>query len=234
MISLTVEKREQGASLGALRKAGRMPAVFYGRKQRSVPISIPVADFIKVWKKVGESGVVTVKLGADELESLIYEVDLDPLTDKPRHADFYVFEKGQRIKIKVPIEFSGVSPAVKDLGAVLVKVLRELEIEAAPKDLPREVKVDISSLVDFKSQLLAKQSVLPAGVTLLTSPDEVVALVYEPKEIVEEAAPIAPDLSTIEVEKKGKEVPEGEEAAPAQGATAKAPAKEAAPAKEKK
>lgn len=224
-ITLQFEKRAVSKKAENFRKAGKMPAVFYGRKQASTPISVPLSDFMKVWKQAGESSVVTLKSAEGEFDALIYDVDRDPVKGTFRHADFYVFEKGQKMKIKTPIEFVGVAPAVKDLGGVLVKVVRELEIEAAPKDLPHSIAVDISPLVDFKSQILAKSIVLPAGVTLVTLPDEVVASVYEPKEeVVEE---VAPDLSAIEVEKKGKEAKEGEEdAAPAAETPSKAEKKE--------
>ncbi len=231
MLTIAVENRNKKDKPAALRKAGKLPAVYYGKKQASTPVTVSAVDFLKVLKKAGESSVVTLKTPHGDMESLIYGVDRDPVSDTVRHADFYVFEKGQKIKIKIPLEFTGVSPAVKELGAVLVKVLREVEIEATPKDLPHILHVDISKLTTFESQVLAKDISLPAGVTLIAKPDEVVASVYEPKEEVVEVAPV--DLSAIEVLKKGKEVKEGEEgAAPADTAAAsdvaKAPAKAAA------
>lgn len=213
MLSLNIQTRKIPQNLKGLKKKGQMPAVFYGKKEESTPVSVSLSDFLKVWKKAGESTVVVLKReGGEDLEALIHEVDLDPVTDTPRHADFYVFEKGHKIEVNIPLEFVGVAPGVKDLGGTLVKVLRELKIEAMPKDLPHEIKVDISLLTNFDSQILAKDIVLPAGVSLVESPDEVVALVAEAKEIVEEvSAPI--DLSAIEVEKKGKKEEEGAESA---------------------
>lgn len=210
MIVLNCEERGKGQSLSEIRKSGKIPGVFYGHKQKSTPVSVKVSEFLEVWKKAGESGVVTLRLGAEEHDSLIYDVDRDPVTERPRHADFYVFEKGQKLKVKVPVGFVGVAPAIKDMGGVLVKVLHELEVEAPPKDLPRQIEVNISLLIDFQSQILARDIELPSGVELITKADDVVASVYEPKEekVVEEAPP---DLTAIEVEKKGKEVKEGEE-----------------------
>ncbi len=223
MLVLEAEKRDTNKNVVKMRQDGIIPAVFYGKKQKSIPITVPISEFTKAWKIAGESSVVTLKMGADSFDCLIYAVDLDPIKNIPRHADFYVFEKGQKLKVKVPIEFVGVSPAIKDLGGVLVKVLHELEIEASPKDLPHRIEVDISALVDFKSQILAKNVKLPAGVGLAIGAEEVVASVYEPKEEKIEEVAVAPDLSTIEVEKKGKKEEEG-----AEGAT---PAGEAKPAK---
>src|SRR3989338_10894829 len=208
-IVLPFEKRDTKVSPNTLRRAGKIPAVFYGRKQTSPPITIAARDFEKVWKRAGEHTVVNLLGAGEDIPALLHAVDKHPVTGAPRHADFYVFEKGQKLKIKIPIEFTGVSPAVKDLGAVLVKVMHDLEIEAEPKNLPQKLEVDISSLATFESVITAKEVKLPEGVALVASPDEVVASVYEPKEEVVEEAPV--DLSAIEVEKKGKEAKEGEE-----------------------
>lgn len=208
MIKLNVENRNKAVKNIVLRKEGKMPAVFYGKKEKTTPITISRAEFKKVWKEAGESSVI--KLAGDniEAEALIYDIDLDPVTDEPRHVDFYVFEKGKKIEISVPINFVGISPAVKDMGGTLVKVMHEIEIEALPKDLPHNIDADISFLVNFESQILAKDIKLPQGVVLITKLEEVVASVYETKEELEEVVPI--DLANIEVQKKGKEVKEGE------------------------
>lgn len=203
--------RNTKESPASIRRAGRVPAVYYGRKEKAVPISIAKRDFEKAWKEAGETGVVTLQTPSRELDALIHDIDRDPVTGAFRHADFYVFEEGQKMKLKVPIEFTGIAPAVKDLSGVLVKVLRELEIEAAPRDIPRAIQIDTSSLVDFKSTIIAKSVSLPKGVVLITKQDEVVAAVYEPKDEPVEETPV--DLSAIEVEKKGREAKEGEEGA---------------------
>ena len=209
-ITLNVEKRDIKEDVAAIRNAGKMPAVFYGKKEASTPISIVVNDFIKAYKSAGESTVVILKgEGVEEVESLIHDLDLHPLTGKPMHADFYVFEKGKTLTVGVPLDFVGVAPAVKDLGGTLIKVLHDIEVEALPKDLPHKIEVDITALVDFDSVIEAKDIKLPEGVTLALNPEEIVASVYEPKEEEEESVPV--DLSAIEVEKKGKEAKEGAE-----------------------
>lgn len=212
-IILNATKREKSEKLDKIRKGGNIPAVFYGAKEASTNISVPEIDFIKVWREAGESSVVTLKTSEGDHDALIQAIDLDPVTDKVRHVDFYVVEKGKKVKVHVPLEFEGASPAVKELGALLVKVLHEVEIEAKPADLPHEIVVSIDSLVNLESQILAKDIKLPAGVELITGEDEVVALVSEAKEeVIEETGPI--DLSAIEIsEKKGKKEEEGEVAA---------------------
>jgi large subunit ribosomal protein L25 len=212
MLTITFEKRDNAQKLKALRKAGKLPAVFYGRKEKSTPITVSHAEFLKVWKKAGESSIIELKGLGEDHEALIKEVDRDPVTGVPRHADLYVIEKGKKLKLKVPIVFDGVAPAVKDLGGILVKVVHELEIEAVPKDLPHEIRVDISKLVMLDSVITAKDIALPSGVELKVNPDDVVASIAVAKEEpVEETTPI--DMTAIEVAKKGKEAKDGEEGA---------------------
>lgn len=213
MTSIEIKSRNVNENLAELRAKGFTPAVFYGAKEASTPISVSTKDLEKVWKSAGESTIITLKGESGDHDALIHDVDVDGVSGKIRHADFYVIEKGKKVTVHVPVEFEGTAPAVKDLGGVLVKVLHEVEIEAMPKDLPHSVVADISIITDFDVHLYANQIKLPAGVTLITHGEEAVAKVARPKdEKEEESAPI--DLSSIEVEKKGKkdeEAGEGEE-----------------------
>lgn len=211
MLSLDVEKRDSKIAAAKVRSGNKLPAIYYGPKQASTSVSIPMSEFKKVWKKAGESSVIILKDGKEEHEALIHEIDLHPVTGEPRHADFYVIEKGKKVEVSVPLVFTGVSSAVKDKAGILVKVIREIEIEAAPKDLPHELVVDISKLVELSDVIYVKDIKAPAGVEFKLEPDEVVASISEAVEEPVEAAPV--DLSAIEVEAKGKEVKEGEEGA---------------------
>ena len=218
MLELYIKPREKKTDLEALRESGLIPAVYYGKKQESTSVSVSTTEFLKIWEKAGESTVVTLKGESGSVDALIHEIDFDPVSGKPRHADFYVFDKDKKIEISVPLEYVGVSAGVKDLGGMFVKVMHELKIEALPKDLPHQIEVDISSLTEIGSQILAKDIKLPSGVTPLFGPEEVVALIAEPKK--EEEVEVAPvDLTAIEVEKKGKEAKEGEEGAKAPAET---------------
>jgi len=196
-----------GRNAKDLKEDGSMPAVVYGPKQEAMPITLSSRDFDRVLKTAGESSVINLSGLGEAMQVLIHDVDRDPVTNAPRHADFYAIEKGAKVEVAVPIEFIGESAAVK-AGANLVKVLHELEIEAAPADLPHNVTIDISALANVGDQLHVSDIQLPKGVTLKIDADEVVALIQEVQEEVEEVAPAA-DLGAIEVEKKGKE--EGEE-----------------------
>lgn len=207
MLTLSAKERKNVSKKEnkRLRTAGEIPAVLYGAKEKPTSISVPRVVFEKVWKEAGESSVISIEGVGESKEALIQDVDIDPVLGTARHADFYALEKGKKVEVRTPLSFTGAAPAEKDLGGTLIKVLHDLSIEALPKDLPHEIVVDISSLTTFESQVLAKDIVLPAGVTLMENPEEVVALVAEPKEEKPEEAPVFdPNAVQLSVE-KGKD-----------------------------
>lgn len=209
-LSIKAEPRVKKGNLEGLRKAGVFPAVYYGKKEEAKPIQMSASEFGKVWKEAGESTVVSITMPTGNVDALIHDVQFDVVTGQPIHADFYVFEKGHKVEISIPLEFIGVSPAVKEQGAVLMKVLHEIKIKAEPAKLPHAIEVDISSLINLNDHITAQSIKLPAGVELIENPEEVVVSVAEAKEEVVEATPV--DLSAIEVEKKGKKEEEGVDA----------------------
>jgi large subunit ribosomal protein L25 len=205
MITLKVTTRKVGE-----KKAGEMPAVMYGAHAKSTPIFVNAIEFKKVLKKAGESTVV--KLEGDSKENvLIHEIQYSPVKYEPIHADLYVVEKGQKVHVAVPISFVGVSNAVKNLGANLVKILHEVEVEAEATNLPHEIEVDISSMETLSDSVLVKDIKLPLGVEIygLHADDVVASVVAQVEEDFTEAV-AAPDMAAIEVEKKGKKDEEGE------------------------
>jgi large subunit ribosomal protein L25 len=215
MITLAVEKRVSGgAQAPSLIRNGSIPAIVYGPHQEATPIAFPAVAFEKVFKEAGEASIVMLSGLGTELPTLIHEVDLDPLTNRPRHVDFYAVTKGEKIEVAIPLVFVGESDAVR-AGANLVKVLHEVEIEADPMNLPHDLKVDLSLLKVLNDQIHVRDLVIPADVTLVTSADDVIAIAQEVAEEKEEVAPVS--LDSIEVEKKGKE----EEPAEGEGATEK-------------
>jgi large subunit ribosomal protein L25 len=209
-MKLTIEKRAEDAT--TTRNKGKIPGVFYGPKATSTAIAVDATEFTKVWREAGESSVITLSGVDGDQDALIQDIQKDPVTEAIKHVDFYVIEKGKKVQVGVPLEFVGVSFAVKSLGGSLIKVLHELEIEAMPKDLPHEVEVDISVLADFDAQIKASDIKLPSGVTLITEADEIVALVNAPKDEVEESTDSTIDMSAIGIsEDRGKKEEEAAE-----------------------
>jgi large subunit ribosomal protein L25 len=222
MFVIKAKKRDETIKIDNLRKAGEIPAVFYGMGKKNTPIAISTVEFKKIWREAGESSAISIKTPEGAVDVLIHEVQVDPVTDEPIHVDFLAIDMKKKIRVEVPLVFEGVSNAVKSGIGNLVKVLHEVEIEALPADLPHDLVVDISSLEGLENQVFVSDIKLPASVVLITAPTEVVASIVAQVEEKEEVV-VPVDLSAIEVEKKGKKEEEGAE-----------PAAEAAPAPEKK
>jgi large subunit ribosomal protein L25 len=202
MQTLTATKRSKADKLEVVRSNGMTPAVVYGARVENTSISVPSIDFKKAWKTAGESSTIALDLEGQKIDVLIHEVQVDPVKGFPIHVDFLAIDMNKPVQVAIPLEFTGVAPAEKSGLGTLVKVLHEVEIEALPKNLPHAITIDISSLETLENQIHAKDITLPSGVTMVTDGEEVIALVAAAKEEKEEEAPV--DLSSIEVEKKGK------------------------------
>ena len=211
MTTLQAQFRKAGESLDAIRGSGSLPAVFYGAGKESTSISIPMMAFEKALKEAGESNTISLVLPEGTFDVLIHEVQLDPVKHIPTHVDFLVVDMNKPIEVAVPLEFIGVSPAVKGNLGVLTKVMHEIEVKGLPKNIPHQIEVDISSLETLSNQIHVSDLKMPNGVEAMVDAEEVVALVNAVKEEVEETVPV--DLSAIEVEKKGKKEEEGGEPA---------------------
>lgn len=214
MLTLRAQKREiLGKKVKKERDNGLMPIVVYGPGEPTSHYFVKQNEFIKVWKKAGETSVIKLETGSEDKNALIQEVSVHPITGVPLHADFYAVRKGMTVTVSIPLRFEGEAPAIKAFNGILVKVMHEFEVEAAPENLPQEIVVNISSLNTLEDRVTVGDVKLPEGVKAVTSAEEVIALVSAVKEEEEKhAEPV--DLSKIEVEKKGKKPEEeGEETA---------------------
>ena len=208
MNTLTAIKRSKTDKLATIRTNGMVPAVVYGVRVENTMISVSSIDFDKILKIAGESSTILLEItDAEKKESikvdvLIHDMQKDPIRGFPIHIDFLAIDMNKKVEVTVPIEFIGIAPAEKEGLGILVKTLHEIEVEALPKDLPHNISVDVSILVALDDQIHIKDITLPKGVTMITDENEVVALIAAIKEEVLETTPV--DLSSIEVEKKGK------------------------------
>lgn len=211
MVKIQAKTRAK-KSADSVRSEGKIPAVFYGAGKESTSISIDPKEFDKVLREAGESSTITLDVDGTNLDVLIHEVQYDPVKNIPSHVDFLVVDMNKKIQVGVPLVFDGIAPAVKNSIGTLVKVLHEIEVESLPGDLPHEILVNIETLVDADSHISVGDLVIPKGVTLVTDKEEIVASISVQKDEEPEAV-ASVDLSSIEVEKKGKKEEEGEDAA---------------------
>lgn len=191
MLTITATPRTQESN-ETLRTNGSVPAVLYGPKESSQSVTLSEGAFTKVWKQAGESTIVSIEgLGAPK-EVLIHDVQVHPLTGTPLHVDFYVFDKTKKLNATIPLQFIGVSQAEKS-GAVVIKVMHELEIKVLPAELPQHIDVDMSLLSEIGKHITIADLKLPASAEAMKDDSEIVAIAEEAKEVVIDTA--APDVA---------------------------------------
>lgn len=205
-MDLKAEIRSQlGKSVKGLRKNGQVPAELYGKGIENIHLLVDAKDFKKAFKALGESSVVNILVGNEKRAALIQEVGRDSLSGEPLNIDFYQVRMDEKVRVKVPLQFTGEAPAVKEKGGLLNKTMMEIEVEALPSDLPRDFKVNLGVLGDINFSIYVKDLDIPKGVKILVEPKTVIATIVPPaaEEVVE--TPISVEDVKVETEEKKAE-----------------------------
>lgn len=209
---LKAENRNTSISPKNLRKTDVIPAVLYGRGVENVSLQVNYQEFRKVYRKAGSNGIVDLDVAGKPMQALVHHIDIDSITDKITHIDFLNVNMKEEITARIPLEFVGVAPAVKELGGILVHSRNYVQVKCLPAKLVPTIKVDLSPLVNFHVTITIADLQLPEGVKVLDSVKLPVATVTPTKEEVEEVQQVAAEITGPEILKQGPEEPvkEGE------------------------
>lgn len=194
-----------------LRSKGLIPGIIYGHKIENLLITVNNKALMDILKKAGESSIIELNIpGKEKLNALIKDYYQDPVTDKVLHVDFYAIHEDEMIALDIPLHFIGEPVGVKQGGGILEIILREIEIECFPADIPEHIEIDLSNL-NIGDEILVSDLKLSEKIKVITKPSSVIALVSAPiTEEVEKAAAEV-EITEPEVIKKGKETEEPEE-----------------------
>ena len=205
-MDLAVTKREQfGRAVNGLRKQGFIPAELYGRGLQNAHLAVDAKEFKKVFKAAGESTVIALVLeGGEKRSVVVHDVERDRITGEVAHIDFYQVRMDEVMKAHVPIEFVGESPAAKEHGGFVNKVLSEIEVEALPANLPKQFTIDLVSLKELNQSIYVRDISVPVGVKILIDLETVVVTVAPPRKEEETVPVAAPDVSEVKVESEEK------------------------------
>lgn len=206
-LTIEVQKRDKTGK-GPNRRArsgGLIPAVVYGGGKESVSIQIDRKSMLELMKKAGsESPVFLLKLGDNQRHAMIREVQTHPISRQVVHIDFQRVMMDQKVHVKVPVELVGMPYGVKNQGAVLDFVTREIDVECLPGDIPPHLELDVTEL-HAGQHAEARDLKLPEGVALYDAEDKVIASVTHARsEDLGAGAEGGPDRDEPEVIKKGK------------------------------
>ncbi len=207
-----------GKQVKALRRAGQLPAVIYGRHLEPISISLEAHSTGLIMNKLTSSTLVTIELDGKEYPTLVRERQRNYIKGNLTHVDFLAVDLKEKIRATVGVHFVGISPAVKDYNGVLVKNLEKLEVECLPTDLPERVTVDISILKQIGDGIRVRDvdAALSDKVIVLNDQDEMIAVVTAEK--VEEVV-VTPAVEVVAAEgaapelsvERGKKDEENEE-----------------------
>ena len=176
-IIVEAQKREViGKKVKVLRREGKLPAVIYGYGVGSIPVVLDHKTTSRILAKAESSNLIIVQLDGKEYPTLVREKQWDYIKRSLSHVDFQVVSMTETIAAMVRVELVGVSPAVKDFGAVLIAGVNEVEIEALPADLPESLEVDISVIKNIGDSIQIHDLVLSDKLTMLTDPSTMLAV----------------------------------------------------------
>lgn len=211
-----------GRKVKNLRKAGFIPATVYGKKIKSVSVSVPAETFSKVYKEAGETGLIDLSLDSEIRPVLVDSVQIDPVTSEALHIEFHQVDLKEKVTAQVPLEITGEPPAVTQKLGVLLSVLDEVEVEALPTDLPEHISVDVSHLEQVNDEIKVSNLDIPKGVTVKTDP--ALTIVKIGSLITKEAEQQAAEEEAAQAAAKAAEAPEAPAAEEAPTAPAEQPA----------
>lgn len=188
---LAEERKVLGRKTKQLRRAGILPANIYGKNIKSQAAQVKLDEFQRVFSETGETGLVELKVNKQVHPVLIHNVQLDPVSDLPLHADFLKVDLKEKVTATVPVELVGESPSEKE-GGVVVQQMHEVEVEALPTDLPEKIEVDISGLLEIDQAIkVGELRVDKAKVEIKDDPERIVVSIAPPAKEEEVAPPPA-------------------------------------------
>lgn len=197
-VKIAAERRAETGKGAArtMRREGKVPAVIYGHGREPEALVLDAAAVGRMLQGASAATVVDVEVGSGApVKALLREVQRNPIRHAEiLHVDFYEIHADEKITVSVPVHLVGIADGVRNFGGVLDHVMRELEIEVFPGDLPESIDLDVTGLGIGDS--IHVRDVQLEKAELLDDPDSTIAVVVAPRS--EEAAPVVETVEASE------------------------------------
>lgn len=187
-INLELEPRELlGKKVSRLRKEGIIPVHLYGSGVESRSLQCQAQALIQVLSAAGGSTPINITISGEKGAHLAFarEIQWDPKRDDIIHVDLLVADTSRTVSAQVPIILLGESPGAKSVSGTVVHQLRTLDVEALPLEMPSQLEIDLSTLIEPDGVIRAGDIDLPSNVTRLTDADFVIVRIELPRVEVE-------------------------------------------------
>jgi large subunit ribosomal protein L25 len=214
---LEAQKREPGNKNAArrVRVGGKIPAIVYGAGKDSTSVAVDPRQVLRILKsESGHNTIFDLALDSDRVKAMIVDWQFEPIKGHLLHVDLQRIAMDQKLTVTVPVVLKGEALGVKTEGGILEQLLREVEIECLPVDIPKSIEADVSHLV-FGVEVRVKDLPHSDKVKFLTDENQMIAHITSVKEEVAPTPEAVADAATAtpvepEVIKKGKQEVEGE------------------------
>lgn len=203
MITVNATKRDLGTKARALRRRGLIPAVLYGAHLDPVHVTISEADLSSLFNRITRSTMVELRVNEESYRVFVKDFQVDPITTRFLHLDFYAPESGRTMTMNVPVKVVGAAPGVK-AGGILEVLHTEIPVEASPEKIPEFITVDISGL-ELEEAVLVKDLPWEEGVKPLLPEEDAVVVVLSPKVEVAPAPAAAAPAAEVPAEPGAEE-----------------------------
>ena len=204
---LQIQKRTtEGKKVKTLRNQGITPIHLYGSEFDSASMQVKMSELIDILNLAGFSSPITLNDGKNDIIAFAREVQRHPLTEQILHVDFQIVGKDDQVEVEVPINLIGESPAVKNLGGVLIKLMETIRVSSKVDSVPKSLEIDISVIESLEQSILVGEVEIAEGVQIVSDETFAVARVIPPRIEVEEEE-IAEEIG------EGEESEDGDEAA---------------------
>ncbi|MDX1741059.1 MAG: 50S ribosomal protein L25 [Rhodothermales bacterium] len=211
-LKIAAQPRESGKkATRAVRRAGFVPCIVYGVGEESVALQLAAADLRQLVFS-DQRYRVELQVGKDSYDCVLKDVDFNPTTDQPVHADFQMLRAGVAIQLSIPVQYVGKAKGQIEEGGEIEFLVHELEIETLPQNMPDHLTVDISNL--DVGDTLHVGDVSFEGITVVTPEAQSLVTCFRRRVVEEEVAEVEVpegELAEVAEGEEGAEAPEGQE-----------------------
>ena len=181
-----------GKKVRRLRRDGLMPANIYGRAIPSLAVQMPLRDAREMLTAHGTNTLIRVQVEGEQepRPAMVRAVQRDPVSGAVQHIDFHQVDLTRSTRATVPITLIGEAPAVGALGGILLQGADNVQLEALPADVPTQIEISVEGLEEFDQRVTVADLEMPAGVTMLSNPEMMLARVVRPRLAVEDEATV--------------------------------------------
>lgn len=186
--TISADIRDVNQKTSEIRASKKVPGVVYGKTQEPISFTVDSSDFLRLYRKAGESNIIDLKVGKVELEVLVHQTQKHPVSGEFTHVDFYAITRGEKLSTKIHLNFVGEAPAVRD-GAIIEELMREVEVSCLPRNLVDHFDVNLELLKEEGDVIRVSDLAIDAEKYEHTlNPEDVVASATMPRAVVEEEA----------------------------------------------